>query len=259
MDLGLEGKVAIVTGGSKGIGQAIANTLLDEGARVLICSRSQEGLDEAVRLAGNDAEGRIRAVAADLNDGEEIKRVVANCISTYGRIDILVNNAGSARMGNFVDLPDDAWMTDWNLKFFGYVRMAREVYPQMLTQGGGVIVNIIGAAAFAPAANYMIGGAANLALNHFTKALAAEGAPHNIRVIGVNPGPIATERLERRIELRPEGMSREEFLKNMAPIGRPGRPEEVGSLVAFMASERAAFMTGTNMTIDGGANPAIMG
>jgi 3-oxoacyl-[acyl-carrier protein] reductase/bacilysin biosynthesis oxidoreductase BacG len=255
MQLGLEGKVAIVTGGSKGIGRAIAYALLAEGASVLICSREQSNLDNAVAMAGNDAEGRIRAVAAELNEAEDIRRVVQNCVSAYGRVDILVNNAGSARLGNFLDMPLD----DWRLKFLGYVRMAREVFPYMQAQGGGVIVNVIGAAAFNPEANYMIGGSANLALNHFTKALAKQGTPHNIRVIGVNPGPIATERLERRIETRPEGVSREEFLKAFTPLGRPGRPEEVADLITFLASERASFISGTNLTINGAANPSIMG
>ena len=259
MQLGLEGKVAIVTGGSKGIGQATAYALLAEGASVLICSREQANLDAAVAMAGADAEGRIRAVVADLNDGEDIKRVVQGCVWTFGRVDILVNNAGSARLGNFLEMPDEAWLEDWRLKFLGYVRMAREVFPHMQAQRVGVIVNVIGAAAFNPEANYMIGGSANVALNHFTKALAKQAAPHNIRVVGVNPGPIATERLERRIEMRPEDVSREGFLKAFTPLGRPGKPEEVADLITFLASERASFISGTNLTIDGAANPSIMG
>jgi NAD(P)-dependent dehydrogenase (short-subunit alcohol dehydrogenase family) len=259
MDLGLENKVAIVTGGSKGIGYASAMSLLGEGAKVLICARNQDDLDKAVADAGNDAEGRIRALSADLSKTEDIKRIAEHCLQTFGRIDILVNNAGSARMGNFVEIPDEAWESDWGLKFFGYVRMAREVYPHMQKQGSGVVINIIGAAALHPEANYMVGGSANLALNHFTKALAKEGAPHNIRVVGINPGLIATPRMERRIEGRPEGMTREEFLQAASPLGRPGKPQEIGDLVTFFASDRAGFVTGSNLTADGGANPAIMG
>ena len=257
MDLGLENKVAIVTGGSKGIGYASAISLLGEGAKVLICARNQDDLNTAVASAGNDAEGRIRAISADLSKPEDIKRIADHCIQTFGRIDILVNNAGSARMGNFVEIPDDAWENDWGLKFFGYVRMAREVYPYMQKQGSGVVINIIGAAALHPEANYMVGGSANLALNHFTKALAKEGAPHNIRVVGINPGLIATPRMERRFEA--SGLPREEFLKTASPLGRPGKPEEIGDLVAFFASDRAGYVTGSNLTADGGANPAIMG
>ncbi len=259
MQLGLEGKVAIVSGGSKGIGRATALSLLNEGASVLVAARGREGLDEMVASAGEGATGRLHACAADLMDGEAIKRTVAECLRAFGRVDILVNNAGSARTGDFQSLPDEAWQDDWNLKFFGYVRMAREVMVHLRAQGSGVVVNVIGAAAFAPAANYMIGGAANLALNHFTKALAKEAAPHGVRVVGVNPGPIATDRFERLIAMRPEGMSREEYLQKVTPLGRPGRPEDVAELITFMASERASFITGTNLTIDGGANPAIMG
>lgn len=259
MDLGLENKVAIVTGGSKGIGYASAMSLLEEGAKVLICARNQQDLDKAVASAGNDAEGRIRAIAGDMSKTEDIKRVVAHCIDTFGRVDILVNNAGSARMGKFTEIPDEAWEADWGLKFFGYVRMAREVFPHMERQKSGVVINIIGAAALHPEANYMVGGSANLALNHFTKALAKEGAPHNIRVVGINPGLIATDRMERRVEARPAGMTREQFLAEASPLGRPGKPQEIGDLVAFFASDRAGFVTGSNLTADGGANPAIMG
>jgi 3-oxoacyl-[acyl-carrier protein] reductase/bacilysin biosynthesis oxidoreductase BacG len=259
MQLGLESKVAIVTGGSKGIGRATALSLLNEGASVLIAARGQQGLDEMVSSAGEAAKGRLHALAADLSDGEAIKRTVAECLRVFGRIDVLVNNAGSARSGPFQQLPDQAWQDDWNLKFFGYVRMAREALAHMQAQGSGVIVNIIGAAAFSPTADYMIGGAANLALNHFTKALAKEAAPYGVRVVGINPGPIGTDRFEIRIANRPQGMSREEYLQSVSPLGRAGRPEEVGDLVTFMVSERASFISGTNLTIDGAANSSIMG
>jgi NAD(P)-dependent dehydrogenase (short-subunit alcohol dehydrogenase family) len=185
--------------------------------------------------------------------------VVARCVEVFGRVDILVNNAGSARPGEFLKLSDEAWLDDWTLKFFGYMRMAREVLPHMHTQKSGVIINIIGTGALKPMGSYMIGGAANAALNHFTKALADEGAKHGVRVVGVNPGPILTERLEKFLTTFSSGNSREEALKKMTPLGRVGKSEEVADLVLFMASERAAFIHGANVTIDGGANPGLMG
>src|SRR5215471_19012924 len=195
MQLGLKNKVAIVTGGSKGIGQATAFGFLAEGASVLVCARGKEALEETVRLAGGKSEGRIVGMQADLTKSESITAVVARCVEVFGRVDILVNNAGSARPGEFLKLADEAWLDDWTLKFFGYVRMAREVLPHMQRQGSGVIINIIGAGALNPTGNYMIGGAANAALNHFTKALADAAAKYGVRVAGINPGPILTERL----------------------------------------------------------------
>jgi NAD(P)-dependent dehydrogenase (short-subunit alcohol dehydrogenase family) len=259
MKLGLEGKVAIVTGGSKGIGQATALGFLAEGASVLVCARGKEALEDTVRRAGKPGEGRIVGMQADLTQGDTIKEVVAKCCTTFGRVDILINNAGSARPGDFLTLPDEAWTDDWTLKFFGYVRMAREVLPLMQQQGNGVIINVIGTGALKPMGSYMIGGAANAALNHFTKALADEAVKRGVRVVGVNPGPILTERLEKFLSTFSGGNSREEALKKMTPLGRVGTSEEVADLLLFLSSERAAFIHGANITIDGGANPGLMG
>jgi 3-oxoacyl-[acyl-carrier protein] reductase len=260
MELGLGGKVAIVTGGSKGIGRATAIGLVAEGASVLICARGKEALDEVVAAVGTAARERIAALTADLTDGAAIKRVVAHCVEQFGRVDILINNAGSARPGEFLKLDDQAWIDDWQLKFFGYVRMAREVLPLMERQRGGVILNVIGAAAMNPRRSYMIGGAANAALNHFTKALADEGAKAGVRVVGINPGPILTERLlKMRTGLTQSAEAADEAFRKMTPLGRVGKVEEVADLVMFMVSERAAFIHGANITIDGGFTQGLMG
>lgn len=260
MDLGLDGKVAIITGGSKGIGRAAALRMIEEGASVLACARGKEALEETAAAARRLEGGRFAVCQADLMNPESIKAVVERCLSEFGRTDILVNNAGSARPGRLGDVTDQWWLDDWNLKFFGYVRMAREVLPHMLKQRSGVIINIIGMGGLMPSAGYLTGGSANAALNHFTKALADEGAPHGVRAIGINPGPIDTERY--RLFAMPkdapspaeaETMYRQ-ALKASTPLKRAGTPEEVADLIAFVASERAAFITGTNITIDGGRN-----
>ena len=259
MELGLGGKVAIVTGGSKGIGRATAIRFAEEGAAVLVCARGSDALQETVALAGKTAGARVEAMQADLTKADDLKRVAARCVEAFGKIDILVNNAGSARPGDFQTLTDDEWLEDWTLKFFGYVRMAREVMTQMWRQGHGVIVNVIGTGGLIPTGGYMIGGSANAALNHFTKALANEGSKHGVRVVGVNPGPILTDRLRLFTERRAAGRDMKEVLARMTPLGRAGEPEEVADLILFLASERAAFIHGANITIDGGANPGLIG
>jgi 3-oxoacyl-[acyl-carrier protein] reductase len=253
MELGLEGKVAIVTGGSKGIGRATVLGLLDEGASVVACARGKAALDETVALAGESYGRHLLPIQADLMNAEEIKKVVATAAARFKRIDILVNNAGSARPGEFQKITDAEWLEDWQLKFFGYVRMAREAMPHLERNKAGVIVNVIGTGGLAPSAGYMVGGAANAALNHFTMALADEGSKRGVRVVGINPGPILTERLMLFTQRRAGAGDINEVLKKMTPIGRPGKPEEVADLIMFLASERAAFIYGANVTIDGGA------
>jgi len=263
MELDLSGKVAIVTGGSKGIGRAAALGFIKEGASVVVCARGREALDETVAAVGASGRARIAAVAADLTDPAAIRRVIDRTLTEFGRIDILVNNAGSARPGDFQKISDDDWKLDFELKFFGYVRMAREAMARMAERKTGVVVNVIGTGGLVPSAGYMVGGAANAALNHFTKALAGEGAKHGIRVVGINPGPILTERLELFLKQRAReaggAHSAEEIMRRMTPLGRPGKAEEVADLILFLASQRAAFIHGANITIDGGANPGLIG
>jgi NAD(P)-dependent dehydrogenase (short-subunit alcohol dehydrogenase family) len=262
MELGLEGKVAIVTGGSKGIGRATALGFLNEGASVLICARGQQSLDETVAAGGHAARERIETVAVDLMQTAAIKQVVQRCVERFGRVDILVNNAGSARPGDFLQLTDEAWVDDWMLKFFGYVRMAREVLRQMQYQRSGVIINIIGAGGLNPTGSYMIGGAANAALNHFTKALADAAAKYGVRAVGINPGPILTERLVKMrgaLVPNPAGQVDDEPFRRLTPLGRVGKPEEVADLVLFLASDRGAFIHGANISIDGGTTKGLMG
>lgn len=263
MELELAGKVAIVTGGSKGIGRAAALGFVKEGASVVVCARGQAALDETIAAVGPSARERIAGVAADLTDPAAIRRVIEKTVAEFGSIDILVNNAGSARPGDFLKISDDDWKLDFELKFFGYVRMAREAMARMAAQKSGVIINVIGTGGLVPSAGYMVGGAANAGLNHFTKALAGEGAKHGVRVAGINPGPILTERLELFLKQRAReaggNQSAEEIMRRMTPLGRPGKAEEVADLILFLSSARAAFIHGANITIDGGANPGLIG
>lgn len=260
MNLELRGKTAIITGGSKGIGRATALRFVEEGASVLICARGREALDETAAAARKAVEGaKVATAAADLTQTDDIRRVVDEAVRALGRIDILVNNAGSARPGEFLKLGDDVWHSDFELKFFGYVRMAREVMSHMAQQRSGAIINVIGTGGLRPSAGYMVGGAANAALNHFTKALADEGSKHGVRVVGVNPGPILTERLQLFTERAAQGRKLDEIYARMTPLGRAGKPQEVADLIAFLSSPRAAFIHGANITIDGGANPGLIG
>jgi 3-oxoacyl-[acyl-carrier protein] reductase len=260
MDLGLDDKVALITGGSKGIGRATAMRMLNEGAQVLICGRSRDALDDAVRESRKIAGARIAAVQADLTNPDDISLVAKTCLGEFGRIDILVNNAGSAKPGRLLELGDEVWWDDYSLKLFGYVRMTREVMPHLQKQRSGVIIHVLGGGGLMPSAGYLTGGSVNAALLHFAKAMADEGAPYGVRSVGVNPGPIDTERY--RLFAWPKDAPNEEaamklYRKALAassPLGRPGRPEEVADLIAYLASPRADFITGTSVTIDGGNN-----
>jgi NAD(P)-dependent dehydrogenase (short-subunit alcohol dehydrogenase family) len=262
MDLGLKGKTALVTGGSKGIGRAIARALAAEGARPLICARDAAGLARAASEIARETGQEVLTCPADLGELEGVKHVAAEAISRFKRLDILVNNAGAIKRGDFLAMPDDEWVRGWNVKLLGYVRMAREVLPHMQQQGGGRIVNIIGAAARNPSPMFMIGGTANAALINFTKALADLAAASNILVTGVSPALVRTERFDALAQQQAaatgkdlESVVREQVAEY--PLGRIAKPEEVAELVCFLASARASFLAGVTITLDGGSTRGV--
>ena len=262
MDLGLEGKTALVTGGSKSIGRAVARTLAAEGARVAICSRDEGALKDAAAEIERATGRRVEVVPGDLSRREDVTRVAVASLSRLGRLDVLVNNAGAIKGGDFLTTPDEDWLEGWSLKLLGYIRMAREVLPHMQRQGGGRIVNVVGAAARNPAATYMMGGTANAALVNFTKALSDLGARSNVLVTAVSPGPVQTERWDNLVaqQARAAGQDVETYVKERShelPLGRIARPDEVADVVCFLASARASFLTGITITVDGGITRGV--
>jgi NAD(P)-dependent dehydrogenase (short-subunit alcohol dehydrogenase family) len=261
VELGLQGRVALVTGGSKGIGRACAVAFAAEGARLALCARGAEGLARvAEELGAKGAE--VLTIPADLAEPEAARRVVEGTLARFGRLDILVNNAGAIRGGDFLGTPPEQWAEDWRLKILGYTRLAQAVLPPMRARHWGRIVNVIGAAARNPTPDYMAGGIANAGLINFTRALADLAAPDQILVTAVSPGATATERWDGLVAQRaraqgraPEDLRRE--LERAQPLGRIGRPEDVADLVVFLASERASFVTGVSITVDGGNSRGV--
>src|SRR5215467_3599623 len=262
MDLGLDGKVVLVTGGSKGIGKAVARGLLQERAKVAICARTKSELDAAAAELAKP-KGEVFAVAGDLTREADVKKIVEASVGRFGRIDILVNNAGAAPGGLLLDLTEDDWHKALELKFLGYVRCMKAVIPHMLKQGGGRIVNIVGNDGVKPIGIELTPSAANAADLAVTVALAEQYGKHNICINAVNPGPVATERWDYLIGgiAKVRKISVDEAQKRAErsiPLGRICTPEEVANVAIFVASERASFMNGALITLDGGQRKALL-
>ena len=257
MDLGLKDKVAIVTGGTQGIGRATALRLAEEGACVVIAARGRELLDR-VALEIRSAGGRVAAVHADVSRAEDCARLVAEAAQAFGRLDILVNNAGTSATGEFEAVTDATWQADFELKLFAAIRLARLVIPYMKLQGGGRIINITNIGAKQPRAKSMpttVTRAAGLA---FTKALSKEFAPHQILVNTVCIGSVRAAQHERKAAKA--GVAVEQLYADMGkdiPLGRVGRAEEVANVIAFLASAAASFVTGSSINLDGGSSAVL--
>jgi NAD(P)-dependent dehydrogenase (short-subunit alcohol dehydrogenase family) len=251
MDLNLTGRKALITGASRGIGFAVAERFAAEGVAVRLASRPGERLDKAeatLRAVGADVE----AFGLDLSDPAQRAELVERC----GDIDILVNNAGAIPSGTIDEISDKTWRESWELKVFGFIDLTRAYFERMKQKKSGVIINIIGAAGERPDYNFISGSAANAALMAITQALGGTSPDFQIRVVGVNPGAVLTERTAeqgKRRSMRLYGVEDrwQERFPTM-PFGRPQRPDQISALVAFLASD-LAYISGTTVSADGGA------
>lgn len=258
MDLGIRGRAAIVTGGSRGIGRETARQFLQEGVRVTICARNAESLqrtrDELAKATG----GEVHAVAADMTQPDDIKRLVDAAQKRFGHVDILVNNAGQMYSGRFDVLTDEGLKEQLETKLFGFLRAIRLVYPQMKTRHWGRIVNIIGGAGKEPDP-YMFGsGITNSGLLNITKSLSTEFGEDNVLVNAVCPGWVDTDLWRRNAQGLAKELnahSEEEARRRAArrnALNRFGRPEELANAIVFLCSERASYITGVSLNLDGG-------
>lgn len=253
MDLQLAGRRALITGGSKGIGRATAEVLAEEGMDLLLVARSADVLEATAQAIRATRQVQVQTIAADLSQESEVRRVAA----AAGEVDLLVNNAGAIPPGTLLAVDNDTWRKAWDLKVFGFISLCRQIYPQMAARKSGVIVNVIGAAGEKFPPGYIAGAAGNASLMAFTRALGHASQKDGIRVVGINPGATETERqtMLLRHRARTELGDAERFRELLAgnPFGRIASAAEIGYAVAFLASPRSGYTTGTILTIDGGA------
>ena len=253
MDLNLRGRAALITGASKGIGLATAEVLAEEGCNVVLVSRTQADLDAArTRILSRFNVG-VAVHALDLSNAAAVDKLA----ELHGDVDILVNNAGAIPAGRLHEILEARWREAWDLKVFGYINMCRAFYAKFAARRRGVILNIVGTGGEKVDSAYIAGAAGNASLMAFTRALGGTASDDNLRVLGINPGPVATDRLvtmmKKIAQDRLGDESRWEELTKPMPFGRAATAEEIASMAAFLVSDRSAYTSGTIITIDGGA------
>lgn len=257
MDLQLSNKVAIITGASRGIGKAIAETLSAEGMSVALAARSADELESVAKSLPN--ESLVQAI--DLREPDSANQIITATIDRFGKLDLLVNNAGATKRGDFLTLTDKEWIDGFALKFYGAMHLSRAAWPH-LQASNGTIINIIGVGGRKGSAEFTIGGAVNAALMNLTKALADRGVKDGVRVNAINPGSITTERLQTRLRkyAKENSIDLDEAKKRLPremKIARFGNPAEIARAVAFLASAQASYIQGAIFDVDGGATRAL--
>jgi NAD(P)-dependent dehydrogenase (short-subunit alcohol dehydrogenase family) len=252
MDLHLNGKVVLITGGSKGLGLAMAHRFAAEGCHLHLAARSQAALDDAANAIRSQYSVKVSTLAIDLAQRGSAGRVAETC----GDIDILVNNAGDIPSGSLETVEEDRWRAGWDTKVFNYINLSREYFRRMKARQAGVIVNVIGIGGDLLDASYMAGSVGNAAMTAFTKALGSTSHKFGIRVVGVNPGACATERYERLARAKAQERfgdpDRWSEASSTLPFGRPATPDEIAVATVFLASPLSSYTTGAILTIDGG-------
>src|ERR1700674_892292 len=258
MEISLAGRSAIVTGGSKGLGLAIATQFAACGADVAIVARGRAAIDQAVESIRASAHERVIGVSADVAGARDLQRAFEEAMRAFGKVDIVVNNAGTSRTGPFEALTDEILQGDLDQKLFAAVRLTRLAWPQMKERRWGRVINVLNIGAKAPraaSAPTSVSRAAGLAL---TKVLAGEGAPHNISVNAMLVGLIESDQHVQRAKRT--GVTLDDYIKNAAkniPLGRMGKPEEFANLACLLVSDASGFVTGTAINVDGGASPVV--
>lgn len=252
MDLKLSGRTALVTGSSKGIGLSIAQWFAREGVNVCMVARSGDQLEKEGAAIGKATGVTVRTMAADLSDAAARERV----FRAFPDVDILINNAGAIPGGSLHDVDEASWRAGWDLKVYGYVGLTRHYLAMMQERRRGVIVNVIGLGGERLDATYIAGAVGNAGLMAFTRAIGGTSIDFGVRVVGVNPGPVLTDRIEvlgrkRAARLHGDESRWKESFSKM-PYGRPATPDEIAATVVFLASDLSAYTSGTIVTIDGG-------
>jgi 3-oxoacyl-[acyl-carrier protein] reductase len=255
LDLGLTGKVAIITGGSDGLGRAAAEKLSAEGARVAICARRKDHLEAAADAIRRATGGEVLAHVADVSQPADCERLVNAVVAHWGGVDILLNNAGTSAAAPFEKVGDDAWQADWDLKVMGAVRMSRLVIPHMRARGGGRIVNITTVGGKAPRPKALPTSVTRAAGINLTKSLANEYAADNVRVNTICIGLVRSAQIARRAKGDLEAHYVE--LGKNVPLGRVAHASEFADLFAFLVSERASYITGASINFDGGSGMTV--
>jgi NAD(P)-dependent dehydrogenase (short-subunit alcohol dehydrogenase family) len=248
----MNGKVAIVTGASRGIGRAIAIALAARGAHLVLCARDEKLLAD---ISAKTNDGHV--VALDLRTPDAGQLIVDETLRTFGAIDIVVNNAGATKRGDFISLTEEDWMDGYALKMFGAVRLTRAAWPHLKTRHGAVVF-ISGSGGRTPGAQFTIGGSVNAALLSFTKALADLGLQDGVQVNCVNPGPVRTARLEKRLaQIDPDPARALDLFIQQEKIMQVGEPEDIAALVAFILSPHGRYLHGSLIDADGGSTKTV--
>ena len=258
MEVRLDGKSAIVTGGSKGLGLAIAKEFAASGADVAILARDQATLADAKGQIQRGAKGKVAAISCDVAKMAPIKAAYDRVMSEFGKIDIFVNNAGQSTRGPSEQLTDEQWQADLDLKLFAQIRFCRLLFPQMKERKWGRIISVLNIGAKAPGADSAPTSVSRAAQMAFTKALSMEGAPHNVLVNSLHVGVIVSDQIVRRHQREGANVSLQDFIAQAGrgvPMGRMGRAEEFANVATFLASDAASYVTGCAINVDGGRSP----